>query len=58
MIFTKSLSFQIRSLKIKGKNQINPIGFYSKRIFKHKKTDPKRSLLIDEIRFSLLSKNR
>lgn len=37
MIFTKSLSFQIRSLKIKGKNQINSIGVYSEHIFENEK---------------------
>lgn len=58
MIFTKSLSFQIRSLKIKGKNQINSIGGIVNASLKMKKADPKRSLLIEEIRFSLLSKNR
>ena len=40
MIFMKSLSFQIRSLKIKGKNQINSIGGYSERIFENEKSRP------------------
>ncbi len=58
MIFTKSLSFQIRCLKLKGKNHIKLIGSYSERIFKHEKTDPQAGLLIEKIKFSLLSKNK